>query len=105
MKGICFKIYVSQFQKHGGILLYDWLLQKAKSLDFPGGTAFLSLASYGHDGQLHKSHFYELGGGNLTVEVSFILDQRQSDQLMELLEQEKLNLFYLKIPVEAGYTS
>lgn len=105
MKGICLKIYVHQFQKHSGILLYEWLLEKAKSLNFPGGSAFLSLASYGHHGHLHESHFYELGGGNLTVEVSFVLDNQQFDQLLEILKNEKLKLFYVQFPVESGYSS
>lgn len=104
MKGLCLKIYTHQFQKHEGILVHEWLLEKAKKLGFKGGAAFLSLASFGHEGHLNESHFFELGGGNLTVETSFLLNEEQADQLLALIKKEQLNLFYAKYPVESGYT-
>lgn len=105
MTGICLKIYVHQFQKHDGILLYEWLLEKAKKLGLPGGSVFLSLASYGHHGHLHESHFYELSGGNLAVEVDFVLKKKQADDFLSFLKTENLKLFFVKFPIEYGYTN
>lgn len=105
MTGVCLKIYVYQFQKHEELLLYEWLLEKAKKLGLPGGSAFLSLASYGHFGPLHESHFYELSGGNLAVEVAFMLEEKQADDFLSTLKTENLKLFFIKFPIEYGYTS
>ena len=104
MTQVCLKIYVHQFQKHAGVQIYEWLIEEAKKREFPGGSAVLSLASFGHHGHIHESHFYELGGGNLAVEVTFVLSEKQADAFLALLKAENLKLFFTKFPVESGYS-
>lgn len=99
MKGVFLKIYVLQFQKQEGILLYEWLLEKAKKLGYAGGSAFLSLAGFGHHRILHEEHFYELGS-NLPVEVGFVLTEQQAEEFLEIINTKKIELFYVKIPAE-----
>lgn len=101
MKGICLKFYAYEFQKHHGILLYEWLLEFAKKEGIYGGTAFRGIAGFGRHKSLHEEHFFELAA-NVPIEVTFILDEKESSQFLEILKKEKLDLFYVKTIVEYG---
>ena len=79
MNGTYLKFYVHEHRRHHGILLYEWLLH----------------------GVLHKDHFFELAG-NLPVEVVFAVSDQEAEQLLEVIEKEKVRVFYLKMPVEYG---
>jgi len=99
MKGICLKFYAYEFQKHRGILLYEWLLEFAKKEGVEGGTAFRAIAGFGRHKNLHEEHFFELAA-NVPIEVTFILDKKDSSQFLEVLKKEKLDLFYTKTAIE-----
>ena len=103
MNGIYLKFYVHEHRRHHGILLYEWLLERAKRLGIHGGSAFRAIAGFGRHGVLHEDHFFELAG-NLPVEVVFAVSDREAEQLLEVIEQEKVRVFYLKMPVEYGVT-
>ena len=104
MHGIFLKLYVSQTAKHGGKLLYEWLLEEARALGVPGGSAFRSVAGYGRHGRLHEEHFFELAG-DLPMTVEFFADETLIGSLLERLRVEKISLFYVKLPVEGGTTA
>lgn len=104
MKGICLKFYAYEFQKHHHILLYEWLLEFAKKEGIQGGTAFRGISGFGRHGSLHDEGFFELAG-NVPIEVTFILSEGESVRFLNALKEEKLDLFYVKIPVEYGNLS
>ena len=79
MQGICLKFYTSEFREHQGILLYEWLLERAKKCGFDGGTATRAIAGYGRHGILHEETF------------------------LELLRAENIDLFYVRFPIEYGF--
>lgn len=101
MKGVYLRFYVHENRKHHGLLLYEWLLEKAKKAEIHGGSAFRAVAGYGRHGVLHEQHFFELAG-DLTVEVEFLLTEEQAQLLLGLLQQEKVSVFYAKAPAEFG---
>lgn len=101
MNGVYLRFYVHENRKHRGVLLYEWLLETAKKAGIHGGSAFRAIAGYGRHGVLHEQHFFELAG-DLTVEVEFLLSEEQSKMLLELLQHEKVSLFYAKAPAEFG---
>lgn len=101
MKGISLKFYAYEFQKHHGMLLYEWLLEFAKKEGIHGGTAFRGVAGFGRHKSLHEEHFFELSA-NVPIEVTFILTQEEYQKFLNKLKQEKLDLFYVKIDVEYG---
>jgi PII-like signaling protein len=88
-------------RKHHGILLYEWLLERAKQLGIHGGTALRAIAGFGRHGILHEEHFFELAG-NVPVAVEFVVSDAEADSLLELVKQEKIQMFYMKLPVEYG---
>ena len=101
MKGSYLKFYVHEHRRHHGILLYEWLLERARKLGIHGGSAFRAIAGFGRHGVLHEDHFFELAG-NLPVEVAFMVSDEEAMQLLKLIEQEKVHVFYVLMPAECG---
>jgi len=103
MKGTHLRIYTYENRKHGGALLYEWLLERAKKLGVHGGSAFRAIAGFGRHGKLHEQHFFELAG-DVPVLVEFILDDAQADLLIDDLRREKIDLFYARVAAEFNVT-
>lgn len=103
MQGICLKLFVSEAQRYSSELLYEWLLEQAKKMGIPGGTAFRATAGFGRHGKLHEETFFELAG-ELPVEIEFMVSEQQAEQIMQLLKANGLKLFYVKMPAEYGVT-
>jgi len=101
MKGICLKFYTYELQKHHGIVLYEWLLEFAKKNGIHGGSAFRAITGFGRHGVIHGEHFFELAS-DVPVEVEFIVSEKESIRLLELLRKEKTDLFYTKSEIEYG---
>lgn len=104
MQGYFLKLYVPQMEKHGGKLLYDWLLQEAHRVGIPGGSVFRAIAGYGRHGRLHEEHFFELAG-DLPVTVEFFAEETLVENLLALLRTEHISLFYIKLPAEGAITT
>ncbi|SFN41380.1 PII-like signaling protein [Nitrosospira briensis] len=102
MQGTFLKFYVSEYREHKGILLFEWLLERAKRFGFNGGTAMRAIAGFGRHGVLHEETFLELSA-DLPVEVSFVLSEEEAAQFLDLLQAEDVDLFYVKFPVEYGF--
>jgi PII-like signaling protein len=101
MKGVLLKFYTTELRKHDGMPVYDWLLDQAKKMGIAGGSEFRAISGYGRYG-LHKEHFFELG--DLPIEVEFLMTDDDSARFLQLLETEKLSIFYVKIVADFGVT-
>lgn len=104
MNGILLRFYVHENRKHRHILLYEWLLEKAKKLGIHGGSAFRAIAGYGRHGVLHEEHFFELAA-DLTVEIDFAVNDSEADALLDAIRAENIAIFYVKMPIEFGTTT
>ena len=100
--GTFLKFFVSEYREHDGILLYEWLLERAKKSGLHGGTAVRAVAGFGRHGVLHEETFLELAA-DLPVEVSFVASEEEARGFLDLLQAENLDLFYVKFPVEYGF--
>ncbi|MCZ7564840.1 MAG: DUF190 domain-containing protein [Burkholderiales bacterium] len=101
MPGTFLRFYVHEHRRHSGVLLYEWLLEQARALGIPGGSAFRAIAGYGRHGVLHEQRFFELAA-DLPVEVEFIVDDAQAATLLERLRREGVDVVYARIPAEFG---
>ena len=101
MKGTLLRFYVHEGRKHHHILLYEWLLEHAKTVGIHGGSAFRAVAGFGRHGVLHEEHFFELAG-DLTVEIDFAVSDTEAEQLIALIRRERIRIFYARIPIEFG---
>ncbi len=101
MEGTFLKFYVEEGERHHGVLLWEWLLEKACELGVRGGSAFRAVGGFGRRHMLHENRFFELAG-NEVVEVEFIVDEAEEKRLLEIVRAEKLRVFYARIPAKFG---
>lgn len=102
-KGCYLKFYMQEATRLHGILAYEWLLGQAESMGMEGGTAFRAIAGFGRHHVMHMDQFFELGG-QLPVEVGFAVSDGDADRLLARLRDEKVSLFYIRLPAEFGST-
>jgi PII-like signaling protein len=100
-EGHFLRFYVHEHHRHHHQLLWEWLLQQANKLGIRGGSAFKAMAGFGRHHVLHEAHFFELAG-SLAVEVEFIVTESESKQLLDLIDREKIRVFYACIPAHFG---
>ena len=91
---------MEQNKRHGHHALFDWLLEAARSHGISGCTVFMGTIGYGHHRRIHSAHFVELG--DQPVEVTMVVTEEEADRLFALLKEEKVHMFYVKLPVEFG---
>jgi len=103
MNGCFLKFYVAENRRHRHRLAYEWLLEEAERFGLHGGSAFRALAGFGRHGRLHEERFFELAG-DLPVEVGFVVTSEEADRFLAHIRGQGLNLFYIRVPVEAGFT-
>jgi uncharacterized protein len=101
MNGTYLRFYMHENVRHRHQLLYEWLLQHARTIGVHGGSAFRAIEGFGRHGVLHSAHFFELAG-EMTIEVEFILTDEMADRLLESLRQENVNLVYARTRAEFG---
>ena len=101
MEGSFLRFYLHEGQRHHGILLWDWLLERANKLGIRGGSAFRAMAGFGSHHVLHMDRFLELAGTQ-TIEVEFIVSDDEAQKLLDLIASEKLRVFYAMIPARFG---
>ncbi len=103
MQATYLRFYVHENHKHGGKLLYEWLLEQARALGVSGGSAFRAIAGYGRHGVVHEQRFFELSA-NLPVEIEFVVTEAQAESLLDLMRKEKIEVVYARVPAEFGTT-
>ena len=101
MNGTYLRFYMHENVRHRHRLLYEWLLQHARTIGVHGGSAFRAIEGFGRHGVLHSAHFFELAG-EMTIEVEFILTDEMADRLLESLRQENVSLVYARTRAEFG---
>ncbi|ANI17530.1 hypothetical protein A9C11_27665 [Pseudomonas citronellolis] len=100
MQGYLVTFFTQQTRRHGDKLLSDWLVDLARDMKLKGATLVRGAEGFGHAGQLHSSHFFELA--DQPVEICLAVSEDECERLFEHLEAEDLALFYVKTPVEMG---
>jgi uncharacterized protein len=101
MNGSFLRFYVHEGHRHRHQLVWEWLMQQANKLGIRGGSAFKAMAGFGRHHILHEATFFELAG-TLAVEIEFIVTDTEAQQLLALIEKEKIRLFYAHIPARFG---
>lgn len=103
MQGSFLRFYTAENRRHRRKLVYEWLLEEARSFGLHGGSAFRAMAGFGRHGRLHEDRFFELAG-ELPVEVGFVVTDDEADRFLAHIEAQGLSLFYMRAPVTFGFT-
>lgn len=102
MQGFQLTFFTQQDRRHGGLPLGEWLVQEARRLGVAGATLIEATEGFGHDRKLHSAHFFDLA--DQPIEIMMAISQEDTDRLFEKLREERINIFYIKTPIEFGMT-
>jgi PII-like signaling protein len=102
MQGFQLTFFTRQDRKHGHTALAEWLLQEARKMGMTGGTMIVASEGFGHDGKFHSAHFLELV--DQPVQVTIAASEADTERFFEHLREEKVNVFYVKAPIQFGMT-
>lgn len=101
MNGTILRFYVHENRTYHHISLFEWLLEHAKKIGIHGGSAFRATAGFGRHGIMHEEHFFELSA-DMTIEVEFVVTEEEAEKLLAFLRQERVSIFYARVPAEFG---
>jgi PII-like signaling protein len=101
MTGSFLRFYVLEKQRVHHLPAWEWLLERANHLGIRGGSAFRAIAGFGRHHTMREAHFIECAGMQ-PIEVEFIVTEEESRQLLDLVQQEGVRLFYARIPAHFG---
>ncbi|MBK5397301.1 MULTISPECIES: DUF190 domain-containing protein [Pseudomonas] len=100
MDGFLVIFFTQQSRRHEGRMLGEWIVDQAKELGLRGATMTTGIEGFGHSGQLHSSHLFELA--DQPIEVRLALTEDELTCLFQRLDAEDISLFYIKTPIELG---
>ena len=100
MNMVALRFYVHESRKHKKVLLFEWLLDRAKDIGIHGGSAFTAIAGFGRHGVIHEQHLLDLVS-DLPVMVEFIVSEDEADQLIALVKSEKVHTFCTRTRTQA----
>ncbi|BEV71556.1 MULTISPECIES: DUF190 domain-containing protein [unclassified Paludibacterium] len=102
MNGYQVTFFTQQNRSHAGFPVAEWLVREARKLNLEGATMVTAAEGLGRDHKIHAARFFELG--DQPVAVTLAMSEDHLPVLLARLQQEHLNLFYIKMPIEYGFT-
>ena len=102
MHGYQLTFFTQQDRRHRGHSLAQWLLEEARSLGISGATLITASEGFGHDRKIRSAHFFELT--DQPLEVTMAVSAADAERLLARLNEEAINIFYVKAPIEFGMT-
>ncbi len=102
MRGFQLTFFTQQDRQHHGKPLAHWLVEQARAMGIEGATLVAASEGFGHHRHIHSARFFDLS--DQPVEVVMVVTVDESDRLFAKLDEEKISVFYSKMPVEFGTT-
>jgi PII-like signaling protein len=102
MQGFQLTFFTQQDHLHHGKSLAHWLVGEAHAMGIGGATLVAASEGFGRHRRIHAARFIELA--DQPVEVVMAVTTEEADRLFAKLKAEKVELFYIKTPVEFGMT-
>ena len=102
MQGFQITFFTQQDRKHNGISLAQWLLEEARNIGISGATLIPAAEGFGHDRKIRSTNFFELT--DQPIELTMAVSEVDANRLFMRLKEEKINIFYVKTPIEFGMT-
>lgn len=101
VQGVYLRFFMHANARHDGKLLYEWILEQARSNKLGGGSVFRAVAGFGRHGVLHEEHFLELAG-DLPVKLEFLLSESEANTLLDIVREAGAELVYARSASEIG---
>lgn len=100
MKGYQLEFFTQQDLFHGGKHMSDWLVDIARSHGIRGASVFKGAKGFGPERRYPDAQMFDLI--DHPMQVLMIVSEEECERLFALLIKEKVELFYVKLPVEYG---
>ncbi|TBV12926.1 DUF190 domain-containing protein [Stutzerimonas kirkiae] len=100
MHGYQVTFFTQQERMHKHRPLAQWLLEEVRRLGLRGATLNGSIGGLGHDGAIHAINLFDVS--DQPVQVTLVVTAEESQRLFEYLQQERVQLFYVKVAAEFG---
>jgi len=98
MKGYVITFMAPRSRRHHGEPVLDVVVRIAKACGIQRHTRRTDTESIGASGRTHSAHFFELV--DEPEEVAFVLENGQTDVLLEAVKTEGLHVFCMRQAVE-----
>jgi PII-like signaling protein len=72
------------------------------AISLGGATLTPAAEGFGRDRKLRSAHFFELA--DQPLKVTMVVSEVDADRLFARLKEEKVNIFFVKTPIEFGMT-
>lgn len=95
--GLHLYFYCHARARHDGLLVAEWLLQRARKLGIGGGSVFRATSGYGRHGVLREEQFFELTD-DLPVKIEFLLLEAQAELLLAEVRAAHVAVVYARSP-------
>lgn len=102
MDGYQINFYTLQSRRHQDQTVTEWLVDKAQLVGIMGATVIRGEESYGSDGRIHATRFFEQAEQPMIVLM--VVTESQSDALFSMIKETELKIFYTRSRIESGYT-
>jgi len=102
MQGYQLTFFTQQDRRHDNLSLAEWLIQETHKLGIAGATMIAATEGFGHDQKLHSARFFDLA--DQPIQIIMAISQEDVDRLFDKLREERINIFYIKAPIEFGMT-
>ncbi|MHA6202878.1 DUF190 domain-containing protein [Dyella soli] len=96
-QGVQLSFYCHTRARHDGVLMYEWLLERARKIGIGGGSAFRAVCGFGRHGVLREEQFFELAD-DLAVKVEFLLTEAQAQTMLEAVRACGVDVVYAMSP-------
>ena len=102
MQGFQLTFFTQQDRRHGKLPLGEWLIQEARRLGVAGATLIAATEGFGHARKLHSAHFFDLA--DQPIEIMMATSEEDVNRLFAKLREERIDIFYIKTPIDFGMT-
>jgi len=102
MKGYLVIFFTQRSRTHEGVPVSRWIIGAAKELGARGATLLTGSEGFGHDGRSHTDNYFDLE--DPPEQVTMALTAAECDQLLHLLRDSGLRVFYTRSEIEFGFT-
>lgn len=92
-QGVLLSFYTHARARHNGKLVFEWLLEYARSQGIDGGSAFRAICGFGRHGVLREEQFFELTD-DLAVKVEFLLTEAKAQALVQAVRDSGVDAVY-----------
>ncbi|AIF49015.1 DUF190 domain-containing protein [Dyella japonica] len=92
-QGVLLSFYTHSRARHGGMLVFEWLLEHARAHGIGGGSAFRAIGGFGRHGVLREEQFFELAD-DLAVKVEFLVTEAQGQALIQTVRESGVDAVY-----------